>query len=80
MKRRMHLSGAMLTCVMEINISNAWVMIKMENAGCSTLCLELMGLGEPQLFALTIPGNMGTIAQYHICLQSLESKSIHFDY
>lgn len=80
MKYRTHLSGAVLTCVMEITISNAWVMIKMENVGCSTLYLRLMGLGEPQLLALTIPGNMGTTAQYHICLQNLESRSIHFDY
>lgn len=80
MKCRTHLSGAVLTCEMEITMSNTWVMIKMENAGCSTLCLGFMGLGEPQLLALTIPDNMGTTAQYHICLQGLESRSIHFDY
>lgn len=52
-------------------------MIKMENAGCSTLCLGFMGLGEPQLLALTIPGNIQEIwvpqlsitSVYKVCSQ-----------
>lgn len=75
-----HLSGAVLTYVKEITISYTWVMIKIENTGCSILYLEHPCPGESRLPASTIPENRCATAHYHLCLQSLDSWSTHIDH